>query len=82
MNDFCTVILATQTADENGWVAIAALVAGSFVLAFLKSLFSSGEDKSLWLNCPRCHELAAPIEKTKDRYRCPHCSNQFSGAPH
>ena len=82
MNDFCTVILATQTADENSWVAIAATAAGLFVLAFLKSLFPSAEDKSLWLNCPRCHELAAPIEKTRDRYRCGHCSEQFANSPH
>jgi cytochrome c553 len=82
MNVFVAVLLATQSADENMWNAIAVIAAGLFVLAFLKSLFSSGEDKSLWLNCTRCHELAAPIEKTKDRYRCPHCSNQFAGAPH
>ena len=62
--------------------AFAIIAAGLFVLAVLKSLFSSGEDRSMWLNCPRCHELAAPIEKTRDRYRCPHCSNQFANAPH
>ena len=77
------MILATQTAGENSWVAIAAAVVGGLIaLAFLKSLFSPGEDRSLWLNCRRCRKLAAPIEKTRDRYRCGNCAEQFAGAPH
>ena len=82
MNVFGTVILATQTAGDNSWVAVAAVVGGLIALAFLKSLFSAGEDRSLWLNCPRCRKLAAPLVKTRGRYRCGNCAEQFAGAPH
>ena len=36
----------------------------------------------LSLTCGDCGGLAAPILQTLDRYKCPKCGKQFSGARH
>jgi hypothetical protein len=36
---------------------------------------------TLAISCEKCGKLAAPMLRTKNRYRCP-CGNQFAGDPH
>jgi hypothetical protein len=38
--------------------------------------------RSLALTCRRCGEIAPPIPRTRNRYRCGGCGNQFAGAAH
>ncbi len=40
-----------------------------------------GRLKDESLTCRKCGELAAPIEGTKNRYRCPN-GHQFAGSRH
>lgn len=90
MNAADTILFASIPTDGGlFWIAILGIAAVFMVFAKLgwslaemedRRRSSSKQDQRRWLACPKCNELAAPISKTKDRYRCSHCSLQFAAA--
>ena len=47
-----------------------------------QEIWETEQLERLSLTCGDCGGLAAPILETFDRYKCPKCGKQFSGARH
>ena len=47
-----------------------------------KEIWDAQQRERLSLTCGDCGGLAAPILHTDNRYKCPKCGKQFSGASH